>query len=141
MVPASMETDVIKNAHEKGHGSAKKTQDVIKQEYYIPHLKNKVEKYISNCVRCIIANKKEGKQEGFLQSLLKPDIPLHTFHMDHLGPLQSTCKRYNHILAIIGQFYQVYLAVYDTIHDVIGSNRKNGQTEEHIWKSSLCNYR
>ena len=40
MVPASMETDVIKNAHEKGHGPAKNTQDVIKQEYYITHLKN-----------------------------------------------------------------------------------------------------
>ena len=78
MVPASMEDDVIKNAHEKGHSSVKKTQDIIEQEYYIPQLKTKVEKYISNCVRCIIANRKEGKQEGFLQPLQKPDIPLHT---------------------------------------------------------------
>lgn len=104
VVPSAMENDIIQGVHEKGHISSLRTQEAIKQEYFIPQLKFKVDKYIANCVRCIIGNQKEGKKEGFLHPLQKPDVPLHTFHMDHLGPLQSTSKRYNHILAIIDSF-------------------------------------
>lgn len=104
VVPNSMENEIIRSIHERGHGSSKKTQDLIKQECYIPQLRSKVDKFIANCVRCIIGNRKEGKQEGFLHPLQKPDVPLYTFHMDHLGPLQSTSKRYNHILAVIDSF-------------------------------------
>jgi len=31
-------------------------------------------------------------------------MPFHTYHIDHLGPLSSTNKNYNHILAIIDSF-------------------------------------
>ena len=31
-------------------------------------------------------------------------MPLHTYHADHLGPLDITNKNYNHILAIIDSF-------------------------------------
>lgn len=101
VVPTAMENDIIRNAHDKGHISSQRTQDLIKQEYYIPQLKSKVDKLVSNCVRCIIGSRKEGKKEGYLHPLQKPDVPLHTYHMDHLGPHQSTSKRYNHILAVI----------------------------------------
>lgn len=72
VVPVAMENEIIRIIHEKGHGSSKKLQDFVKQEYYIGQLKNKVDKHIANCVRCIIGNKKEGKQEGFLHPLQKP---------------------------------------------------------------------
>lgn len=49
-------------------------------------------------------NRKEGKQEGLLHSIPKPDVPLHTYHADHLGPLDTTSKSYNHILALIDSF-------------------------------------
>lgn len=31
-------------------------------------------------------------------------MPLHTYHVDHLGPLESTSKKYNHILVVIDGF-------------------------------------
>ena len=33
---------------------------------------------VKNCIACLLAAKKEGKQEGYLQSIEKTDVPLHT---------------------------------------------------------------
>ncbi|GFW11735.1 hypothetical protein TNCV_43701 [Trichonephila clavipes] len=45
-----------------------------------------------------------GKQEGFLHPLVKDDIPLNTYHIDHLGPLATSSKNYTLILAVIDSF-------------------------------------
>ena len=57
-----------------------------------------------NCVQCILISRKAGKQEGFLYSIEKPDVPLHSYHIDHLGPLPSTNKNYKYIFAVIDAF-------------------------------------
>ncbi|XP_018364372.1 PREDICTED: uncharacterized protein LOC108762066 [Trachymyrmex cornetzi] len=36
--------------------------------------------------------------------VLRGDIPLHTNHLDHLGPLETIHKNYKHILAVIDAF-------------------------------------
>ena len=51
-----------------------------------------------------MANRKRGKQEGQLHSVPKEDVPLHTYHVDYLGPLESTSKVYKHIFAVIDSF-------------------------------------
>lgn len=51
---------------------------------------------IANCVSCILGGKKEGKKEGMLHPINKSDVPLHRYHVDHLGPLASTNKNYKH---------------------------------------------
>ncbi|GFV44307.1 hypothetical protein TNCV_4129751 [Trichonephila clavipes] len=94
----------IKNAHDKGHFSVKRTLEHIKNKYFIPQLQSKIEKYISNCVTCILKNKKSGKQEGFLHPLVKDDIPLNTYHIDHLGLLATSSKNYKFILGVIDSF-------------------------------------
>ncbi|GFY56638.1 retrovirus-related Pol polyprotein from transposon 297 [Trichonephila inaurata madagascariensis] len=43
-------------------------------------------------------------KEGFLLPLVKDDIPLHTYHIDHLGPLAASHKNYKFILAVIDSF-------------------------------------
>lgn len=104
VIPKSMETDIIQMIHEKGHIAARRTEELIQQEYHIPDLKRKVEHYIASCVHCILVNHKGGKQEGYLHPIPKPDIPLHTYHVDHLGPLETTSKSYNYILAVTDSF-------------------------------------
>lgn len=104
MVPRAMQNEIIKTAHEKGHFAVKKTEEEVKREFFIPNLQAKIEKCIANCVKCILVNKKAGKQEGYLHPLNKGDVPLHTFHLDHLGPLETTPKSYKHILTIIDAF-------------------------------------
>ncbi|GFX23987.1 transposon Tf2-11 polyprotein [Trichonephila clavipes] len=104
VIPDEMQHHFIKNAHDKGHFSVKRTLEHIKNKYFIPQLQSKIEKYISNCVTCILKNKKSGKQEGFLHPLVKHDIPLNTYHIDHLGPLATSSKNYKFILAVIDSF-------------------------------------
>ncbi|GBN00585.1 Transposon Ty3-G Gag-Pol polyprotein, partial [Araneus ventricosus] len=104
VVPEDMQMSLIKSAHEKGHFSVKRTEDHLINEFYIPKLKQKIEKCISNCITCILASKKQGKQEGELHPIPKVELPLDTYHVDHLGPLESTNKNYKHILCVIDSF-------------------------------------
>ena len=104
VVPTAMQTDIIKDAHQRGHFASAKTLAILKENYYIPKVKEKVDQCISNCVKCILINRKRGKQEGLLNPIPKDDTPLHTYHIDHLGPLETTNKKYKYIFAIIDSF-------------------------------------
>ncbi|GBO32305.1 Transposon Tf2-8 polyprotein [Araneus ventricosus] len=104
VVPRDMQTEIIKLAHEKGHFSAAKTEGVVKQEFFIPNLSKQVQNVIVNCVPCILNNKKSGKKDGFLNPIPKEDVPLSTYHVDFIGPLPSTNKKYQHILTIVDAF-------------------------------------
>ncbi|GBN24637.1 Transposon Ty3-G Gag-Pol polyprotein [Araneus ventricosus] len=113
VVPDSMQTEIIRNAHERGHTGVKYTEKYLLDYYYIPKLRQKVEKIISNCVHCILINQKRGKKEGLLHPLQKEDTLLHTYHIDHLGPLESTNKNYKYVLAIIDAFTK-FVWIYPT---------------------------
>ncbi|GFT46742.1 hypothetical protein TNCV_1316941 [Trichonephila clavipes] len=97
-----MQAELIKLIHENGHFSVGKTEEIVKQEFFIPNLTNVVKKVIVNCVPCILANKKIGKKEGFLNPISKESIPLSTYHVDFIGPLPSTNKSYQHIFTVVG---------------------------------------
>lgn len=103
-MPDDIQSNIIKTAHEHCHFAVLRTQELISKEFYIPHLKEKVEKCIQNCVTCILTNRKRGKQDGLLHPIDKDDTPLHTLHLDHLGPLATTSKKYKHILVVIDAF-------------------------------------
>lgn len=113
VLPESMQIEVIKAAHEKGHMSVKHTEKRLEDSYFIPKLKQKIEKIIANCVHCILVNHKRGKKEGFLHPLSKEDKPLKTYHIDFLGPLESTNKNYKHVLAVIDAFTK-FVWIYPT---------------------------
>ncbi|GBL82277.1 Pro-Pol polyprotein [Araneus ventricosus] len=53
---------------------------------------------------CILYNKKHGKGEGFLNPIPKDNVPLNTYHIDFVGPLPSTNKRYQHIFTVVDAF-------------------------------------
>ncbi|GBL81312.1 Pro-Pol polyprotein [Araneus ventricosus] len=52
----------------------------------------------------VLASKKQGKQEVELHPIPKVELPLDTYHVDHIGPLESTNKNYKHILCVIDSF-------------------------------------
>lgn len=52
-----------------------------------------------------------GKQESELKPISKGDVPLNTYHLDHLGPMTSMSKLYKYLLVIVdgfSKFVQVY---------------------------------
>jgi transposase InsO family protein len=67
-------------------------------------MRPKIEKYVQNCINCILAERKSGKLEGWLHPIDKEGVPLGTYHIDHLGPLPSTKKKYVYIFAVIDGF-------------------------------------
>ncbi|GFU76310.1 hypothetical protein TNCV_2169741 [Trichonephila clavipes] len=134
-----MQTELIKLAHEKGHFSSAKTEEIVKREFFIPNLSKRVQNMIINCVPCILANKKCGKKEGFLNPIPKEDVPLSTYHVDFIGPLPSTNKKYQHIPTIIDAFTKftwLYPVKSTTLEDALdklkittGVPRGNGLVE------------
>ncbi|GFU46984.1 transposon Ty3-I Gag-Pol polyprotein [Trichonephila clavipes] len=101
VVPDEMQANIIKTAHEHGHYAVLRTQDLVSKDFYIPRLKDKVEKCIQNYVACILTKRKRGKQDGMINRIEKNDFPLHTFHLDHLS---TTSKKYKHVFAVIDAF-------------------------------------
>ena len=104
VIPKGLQAEIIKRAHEKGHFGVRKTKELISKDYYLPKLEEKIQKHIQNCIPCIVTNRKLGKQEGELYPIHKEAEPLHTYHVDHLGPLESTSKNYKHIFVVIDAF-------------------------------------
>lgn len=104
VIPKDMEMEIIRRAHEIGHFGKRKMIGLINKDYFIKDLTRKIEDFILTCIPCILATKKEGKQEGFLNPIDKEGIPLSTLHLDHLGPLTETKKLYNYILTVIDAF-------------------------------------
>ncbi|GFV35585.1 transposon Tf2-9 polyprotein [Trichonephila clavipes] len=102
--PKAMEAELIKLIHENGHLSVGKTEEIVKQKFFIPNLTNVVKKVIVNYVPFILANKKTGKKERFLNPISKESIPLSTYHVDFIGLLPSTNKSYRHIFTVVDAF-------------------------------------
>ena len=81
-----------------------KTEGLVKKNYWVPNLHIKVEKIVRNCLDCILAEQKQGRQEGYLSPIDKGEVPLDTYHVDHLAPLVTTKKSYRHIFVVIDSF-------------------------------------
>lgn len=114
VLPKQMQIQVIRKAHEdNGHFSVKKTEEIIKRDYWINEVKRKIESVVRNCIPCILAERKRGKPEGFLHPLDKGSVPLDTYHLDHLGPLGATNKGYRYILTVVDGFTK-FIWIYPT---------------------------
>lgn len=104
VVPRGLQNQIITAVHENGHIGARKVEVVVSQDYFIDKLAKKCARIVGNCVRCILSSRKLGKQEGWCNAIEKFGLPLHTFHVDHLGPLPSTAKSYQYIFVVVDGF-------------------------------------
>lgn len=60
----SMETEVIRRAHENGHFGMRKVYEAIQQQYFIPGMKEKTAKLIKSCIPCILAERNMASLKG-----------------------------------------------------------------------------
>lgn len=104
VIPKTMQYDIIKQTHDKGHFSVGKMERLLKKEFWFSRMRDKVEKTVRNCIPCILAERKHGKSEGLLHNIGKGDTPLDTYHVDHIEPIPSTRKNYAHLLVVIDSF-------------------------------------
>lgn len=103
-IPKGLQTEMIKRIHEAGHFAMRKTKEMFQRDYWMSKLNDKIEKVINNCIPCILTSAKLGKRESFLNPINKEGGPLHTLHIDHLGPLAPSTKNYKHLFVIIDAF-------------------------------------
>jgi hypothetical protein len=61
-----MQSQIIRRAHERGHFSVNKTEILVKRDYWFFNMRAKIERVIHNCIDCILAERKQGKQERWL---------------------------------------------------------------------------
>lgn len=101
-LPSCMYTDIICKVHENGHFGLMKITESIKENFCIPRLKEKLEKFISRCIPCILAERKKGKMKDELMPIPK-DVLLLTYHVD-LSSITSTSKMYKYLFVVMDEF-------------------------------------
>jgi len=99
-----MHGKIIGIVHREIHYGIKKTRELVEKCYYIQNIQDKVKRFVKSCVECLIIDSKRGKKEGLLTPFDKVQEPLGTYHIDHVGPLTDTKKKYKHILAVVDGF-------------------------------------
>lgn len=92
VVPNAMRRELVRLVHLNGNFAAKKIEVIISQDYYVSELKKLTTEVINNCVPSILATRKRGEKEGMLKPIPKGDTHLATYHIDHLGPMDTTTK-------------------------------------------------
>lgn len=88
LVPEQMEKHVLFKYHnEMGHIG--KMIDIIRRTYWFPHMREKCENHIKNCLKCISFSPQSGKAEGYLNPIPKGNTPFETLHIDHYVPVNK----------------------------------------------------
>lgn len=102
VVPKGARFQILRLNHDDvGHFSVEKTLARIKRDFWFPKMKKFVYKYVKSCIHCAYGKDSNGKKEGFLHPIPKPDIPFHTIHIDHLGPFVKSSRGNMYLLLIV----------------------------------------
>lgn len=123
-VPLEMEANVIRLIHEKiGHLGVDKCYQQITCHYWFPSIRDKIETFIRNCIRCIIHTPPRRVNERVLHSIPKEPIPFDTIHIDHFGPLAHSLNKNKHIDAFT-KFVKLYAVNSTSTKEVCASLQK-----------------
>lgn len=110
-VPNEMEYNIIQTTHDKiGHLGINKTYDQVRSIYWFPAMKEKNQKCIDNCLRCIMHTVPPRVRQNVFPIPKKP-VPFDTLHIDHYGPLPTIKSKKRHILGICDAFTK-YVKLY-----------------------------
>lgn len=97
--------NVIRLIHEEiCHLGVYKTCDQLKKNYWFENMQAKVEKFIRNCIRCIMCSPSARINERHLYSIPKKSIPFDTIRIDHFGPLPAVRGVRKYFLLVIDAF-------------------------------------
>lgn len=99
MVPRELEENIMRLTHEKyGHFGVEKCTQQILKHYWLPNLREKLARFIKNCLKCIFYSERN------LYNIPKQPEPFDTIHIDHFGPLPSLKSKDKYVFAVIDGF-------------------------------------
>lgn len=74
-------------------------------------MKQKVQKFVSKCIKCIMNSAPVRATERNLYSISLLPVPFDTIHLDHYGPLPSIKSKRKHVLVVVDAFTK-YVKLY-----------------------------
>lgn len=105
LVPREMKVNVIRLVHEKyGHGGVDRCTNQIAKHYWFSGMREKVGKFVKNCLKCIYYSAPNGKSERNLYNIPKNPLPFDTIHIDHFGPLPAEISWARYVFAVVDAF-------------------------------------
>lgn len=116
-VPKGMRQQILRANHDDmGHFSVDKTLRKVAENYWFPHMRDYVTRYIGNCLACLCSKEPAGRQPGYLHPIEKLAVPFHTVHVDHLGPFKETIQKNAYLIVVVEAFtkYAILKAVKST---------------------------
>lgn len=104
-VPKSGRWHVMRKYHDDiGHPGLKRCETLIKDHYWFPKMTRFVRKYVNSCIDCVYKRGQYGKHEGELHPIPKIDEPMHSLHIDHVGPFCKSRKGHSYLFVIVDSF-------------------------------------
>ncbi|KMQ88410.1 hypothetical protein RF55_12116 [Lasius niger] len=88
VIPKSMQIQIIRRAHERGHFAVGKTEALVKKDYWIPKLRPKVETIVRNCIAFIWLSGSKGCKK-IIRVLRNNRYLVHKIG-EHEGPSQTS---------------------------------------------------
>lgn len=87
-----------------GHPGLKRCDAIIKDNCWFPRMSRFIRKYVNACIDCIYKRGQYGKLEGSLHPIEKIAEPLHTIHIDHLGPFCRSVSGFSYLFVVVDSF-------------------------------------
>jgi len=111
-VPVELENEIISRHHDDplhGHPGITRTMELIKRHYEFSHMKDKVTKYIKNCVDCQQNKHSTHAKYGEMQAMEPPTAPWTNITMDFVTQLPIskdpvTGYAYDSIFVVVDRF-------------------------------------
>lgn len=104
-VPKSGRWYIMRKYHDDiGHPGLKRCETIIKEQFWFPKMTKFIRKYVNSCLDCAYKRGQYGKYEGRLHPIEKVDEPLHTIHIDHVGPFCKSRKGNSYLFVIVDSF-------------------------------------
>lgn len=106
LVPEKLVPNLLNLYHNStiiGHRGIDHTVHRINTLYVVFNLKQKVEEYVTNCVKCIEHRMNPRKPAPISKYEVIPR-PFHSMHMDILGPFPVTREGYKYIIVYVDRF-------------------------------------
>jgi hypothetical protein len=82
-----------------------RTYSLIRHKYCLPRTERCIRRYVF-CLACMCNNEPTGKRPGILHPIPKLDVPLHTIHIDHLGPFVLSTRNQAICVVLFGLHVQ-----------------------------------
>lgn len=111
VIPKIAKWSLLQRYHDKiGHLGFEKCEKAIKSQFWFPAMTRFIRKYVNGCLQCAFKKGNYGRLEGELHPIEKVAIPMHTIHLDHLGPFLKTRNGNSYVLVMIDSFTKFVFA-------------------------------